>query len=230
MEIVSTTTTDYGPRWAAPPDFHCRRELGTPQVLVVTRGEDHRPALRTPLAHVERHSPDGFEWGYAGSGPSDLALSIMCFFLGRAQAEEQGFYIDFRRAFIESLPEAGGWLEGGVIVAWLRDRGQQPPMAQQVFLVASPANVGALAGWHLERAASCQSHEIGLAIIASPKAHGALPVGRELARCLAEQLGALLEALTGAGIGFIDVQSVLGHDPRAERGAPTDRTKEGKEN
>jgi len=30
-----------------------------------------------PLTHVEYHSPDGFEWGYPGSGPADLALAIL---------------------------------------------------------------------------------------------------------------------------------------------------------
>ena len=35
-----------------------------------------------PLPHRVRHSPDGFEWGYGGSGPADLALSILWDFLG----------------------------------------------------------------------------------------------------------------------------------------------------
>jgi|WetSurMetagenome_2_1015567.scaffolds.fasta_scaffold199575_2 hypothetical protein len=30
-----------------------------------------------PLPHVKKHSPDGFQWGYGGSGPADLALSIL---------------------------------------------------------------------------------------------------------------------------------------------------------
>lgn len=30
-----------------------------------------------PLSHVCCHSPDGFEWGYTGSGPADLALAIL---------------------------------------------------------------------------------------------------------------------------------------------------------
>lgn len=30
-----------------------------------------------PLKHLMRHSPDGFEYGYGGSGPSDLARSIV---------------------------------------------------------------------------------------------------------------------------------------------------------
>lgn len=34
------------------------------------------------LPHVVLHSPDGFEWGYAGSGPADTALSILAHALG----------------------------------------------------------------------------------------------------------------------------------------------------
>lgn len=30
-----------------------------------------------PLLHVVKHSPTGLEWGYAGSGPADLARSIL---------------------------------------------------------------------------------------------------------------------------------------------------------
>ncbi len=29
-----------------------------------------------PLPHIVRHSPTGFEWGFAGSGPADLALAL----------------------------------------------------------------------------------------------------------------------------------------------------------
>lgn len=35
-----------------------------------------------PLPHLMRHSPDGFEYGYGGSGPSDLARSIVGDLLG----------------------------------------------------------------------------------------------------------------------------------------------------
>ncbi len=34
-----------------------------------------------PLRHINHHSPDGFEWGYGGSGPADLALAILVDFL-----------------------------------------------------------------------------------------------------------------------------------------------------
>lgn len=35
-----------------------------------------------PLQHVSVHSPTGFQWGYAGSGPADLALSILVHHFG----------------------------------------------------------------------------------------------------------------------------------------------------
>jgi hypothetical protein len=38
-----------------------------------------------PLVHVMRHSPDGFEYGYGGSGPADLALSILVDFQFKAE-------------------------------------------------------------------------------------------------------------------------------------------------
>lgn len=34
------------------------------------------------LQHLVHHSPDGFEWGYAGSGPADLALAILAAAIG----------------------------------------------------------------------------------------------------------------------------------------------------
>jgi len=52
------------------------------QVITVTDGN-----REYPLKHIERHSPDGFNWGYGGSGPADTALSILTDCLGSKQAE-----------------------------------------------------------------------------------------------------------------------------------------------
>jgi hypothetical protein len=40
-----------------------------------------------PLAIVTYHSPDGIEWGYPGSGPADLALSILADYFGETPAQ-----------------------------------------------------------------------------------------------------------------------------------------------
>lgn len=50
-----------------------------------------------PLRHIVRHSPDGFNWGYGGSGPADTALSILadCVGIDRANQLYQAFKWDF---------------------------------------------------------------------------------------------------------------------------------------
>lgn len=39
------------------------------------------------LRHIVRHSPDGFEYGYGGSGPHDLALSLLHATIGTTLAD-----------------------------------------------------------------------------------------------------------------------------------------------
>jgi len=53
-----------------------------------------------PLRHIPRHSPDGFQWGYGGSGPSDLALSILADAVGLEMADRRGLYQLFKDEFI----------------------------------------------------------------------------------------------------------------------------------
>jgi len=61
-------------------------------VSAVDERGKHRPLpLRLDL---DNHSPTGFEWGYAGSGPAQLALAILADALGddeRAQRLHQKF-------------------------------------------------------------------------------------------------------------------------------------------
>lgn len=38
--------------------------------------------LLGPLPHIVKHSPTGFSWGYAGSGPSELARCLLIDHLG----------------------------------------------------------------------------------------------------------------------------------------------------
>lgn len=56
-----------------------------------------------PCLHVRNHSPNGFEWGYGGSGPAQLALAILVHHLGD---EEQalGLYQQFKFAVVAKLP------------------------------------------------------------------------------------------------------------------------------
>jgi hypothetical protein len=69
-----------------------------------------------PLPHVILHSPTGFEWGYGGSGPADLSLSILANFFNERPTEEQLYYghcrclkqhQSFKWALIADAPKNG---------------------------------------------------------------------------------------------------------------------------
>lgn len=56
-----------------------------------------------PIHHVVRHSPSGMEWGYAGSGPADAALSILHAIYPPEFADQ--YYRDFKETFVTSWPQ-----------------------------------------------------------------------------------------------------------------------------
>jgi hypothetical protein len=53
-----------------------------------------------PSQKYHNHSPDGFNWGYAGSGPAQLALAIMLKITGKPDG-----YMDLKFDFITTLPQ-----------------------------------------------------------------------------------------------------------------------------
>lgn len=68
---------------------------------------EHEDGGTYPLPHIVRHSPTGFEMGYCGSGPADLALSILVHYFqqfGRSRAEAirlaEPLYQEFKLQFI----------------------------------------------------------------------------------------------------------------------------------
>jgi hypothetical protein len=69
-----------------------------------------------PLPHICRHSPDGFEWGYGGSGPADLARSILIDCLGEDRADR--LYQDFKWAFVAKFQYEGWRITSDVIESW----------------------------------------------------------------------------------------------------------------
>jgi len=53
---------------------------------------------------VRNHSPDGFNWGYGGSGPAQLALAICIELYGEERARK--VYQDFKWNYIATLPQS----------------------------------------------------------------------------------------------------------------------------
>ena len=80
-------------------------------------------AGRQPLPrslHLRDHSPDGFEWGYGGSGPSQLALSMLL--ACTDENESLGAYQDFKWACVSRIgSDVAHWeLSAASVVAWLK--------------------------------------------------------------------------------------------------------------
>jgi len=71
---------------------------------------------------ITKHSPDGFEWGYCGSGPADFALNILSCYIGEQEARSGGLYQDFKREFVSGLPEKGGTIKRKDVFQWLEKR------------------------------------------------------------------------------------------------------------
>jgi hypothetical protein len=62
--------------------------------------------LLKPRLDLWNHSPTGFEWGYGGSGPAQLALALLADHLGD-DAEAVALHQSFKFAVVVKLPKRG---------------------------------------------------------------------------------------------------------------------------
>lgn len=116
------------PEGFTDPDLNARRltklmfartEQGATITCVYADG--HQEPLSHPLV---KHSPTGFEWGYGGSGPADLALNILNLFVGSTTAYL--LYQDFKADKIATMPSEGGELSSDEIRTWITGKGVTP--------------------------------------------------------------------------------------------------------
>lgn len=91
----------------------------------------------TNVSHlVTHHSPVGYEFGYAGSGPADLALNVCQLYLnitdysGRKTKCWDGqcwtlawmLHQEFKSAFLVDVPRNGFSIPFGVIDTWMKNK------------------------------------------------------------------------------------------------------------
>jgi hypothetical protein len=90
-------------------------------VEVLVDGQTKSVYSLTPRAsqRLFNHSPDGFNWGYGGSGPAQLALAILLDLFGD-DSLALSWYQPFKWAVIARLPQGMPWkLTSGEIVCAL---------------------------------------------------------------------------------------------------------------
>jgi hypothetical protein len=97
-----------------------RTNGGVFQVEIILRRVKGYATANVPHAIV-LHST-GFEWGYGGSGPADLALNILYAVTGNKELAMR-HYQQFKWDFIAKVPTEGGVIKREDIINWLRQRG-----------------------------------------------------------------------------------------------------------
>lgn len=126
------------PSRQGPTDLPLGGDLLTDGLIAERRGNDRF----TNVPHIVCiHSPDGFEWGYSGSGPTDMAVNAVEHLLRRVGYEGETDLVadwttqekvpvfvlggklahEFRDRFIAPMPREGGQVPQGVLVEWVRD-------------------------------------------------------------------------------------------------------------
>ncbi|HUC10022.1 MAG TPA: DUF6166 domain-containing protein [Stellaceae bacterium] len=100
--------------------YHGRRTRYGCRVRVC---EDNQPPrFLDPRLDLCNHSPTGFEWGYPGSGPAQLALAILADFLGD-DARAIALHQEFKWDHISPLTGDEFCISGDVLERWCRRRG-----------------------------------------------------------------------------------------------------------
>lgn len=104
---------------------HRRTQAGgrTACIVVACRGSSMERLLTPgPSQSVREHSPTGFEWGYPGSGPAQLALALLLDF---TQDREWALthYQAFKNDYVAAWEEPRFSISGAEIVAWLQRQG-----------------------------------------------------------------------------------------------------------
>lgn len=104
----------------------CGRRTNDGKVEVTIGGADLDS--RTDLVN---HSPDGFEWGYSGSGPSQLSLAIVAAVAGDGAA--LGCYRKFREACVSKIAGDSWQLPVYMVKQWVehyeKNAGDALPLA-----------------------------------------------------------------------------------------------------
>lgn len=78
-----------------------------------------------PSQTIINHSPDGFLWGYNGSGPAQFSLALLLFF-----TEDKDFslknYQEFKRQIIANIPQMDFEIDISIIKVWIANHGFDP--------------------------------------------------------------------------------------------------------
>jgi hypothetical protein len=92
---------------------------------VVIAVDEDGTSRRLPLRlDLDNHSPTGFEWGYGGSGPAQLALALLADALGDDQRALR-LHQRFKFAFVTKLDGDSWTMRAAVVREWAAAIGEE---------------------------------------------------------------------------------------------------------
>lgn len=96
--------------------YHGNRKNNSIEVWV-SEGQNSRILDINKSLKIRNHSPTGFEWGYGGSGPAQLALAIL---LDYIPSRAEKLYQKFKFDIIAGLPPDEWYIKELEIDNWLK--------------------------------------------------------------------------------------------------------------
>lgn len=103
--------------------YEGKRKDGNPYVWrieITADGQYYQQILDpAPSQALYNHSPDGFEWGYMGSGPAQLALAIVLDATGN-KVTALKYYQEFKETFVSTWRDDYFHIKASQVRAWLQ--------------------------------------------------------------------------------------------------------------
>lgn len=96
--------------------YHGVRKQDDVEVWIQTSTGQQRKL--SPRFDIRKHSPTGFEWGYNGSGPAQLALAICCDVL-RDVEKAKSVYMEFKDRVVTTW-QAEWCISAADVLEWSR--------------------------------------------------------------------------------------------------------------
>jgi hypothetical protein len=111
--------------------FPRRTQDGGFLVMVEEDGKMRKTLDPKPSQRLINHSPDGFAWGYGGSGPAQLALAILLDVTGDRE-KSMLYYQQFKGQVIADMDMNAPWsLTSEYIEKWLKVESEVWPVQEE---------------------------------------------------------------------------------------------------
>ena len=114
--------------WPLESQIEAEEATGERRVVYWAEGENvwvmgsdkvAKPLPLEPSLKLRNHSPDGFAWGYYGSGPAQLALAILLYEYGNPVIAST-YYQDFKSDIIAHFDKDQDWIiPPGAVRKWM---------------------------------------------------------------------------------------------------------------